>query len=98
MTVNELARHAAQEEMPLLTACMDMPESLNARARKAWRNSANWLMMSLTMMQVTMKLTELVQYVIDTVGAGNDITKTTMKTVPAWTEHSREFVSARSRG
>lgn len=53
----ELARHAAQEDMPLLTACMDMPESLNARARKSVEKFSE-LMMSLTMMQETMKLTE----------------------------------------
>ena len=73
-TVNELARHAAQEEMPLLTACMDMPESLNARARKSVEKFSE-LMMSLTMMQETMKLTELVQYVIDTVGLESQYTK-----------------------
>lgn len=44
---------------------MDMPESLNARARKSVEKFSE-LMMSLTMMQETMKLTELVQYVIDT--------------------------------
>ena len=74
-TVNELARHAAQEDMPLLTACMDMPESLNARARKSIEEKFSELMMSLTMMQETMKLTELVQYVIDTVGLESQYTK-----------------------
>ena len=65
--LRQLAKHAAQEEMPLLTACMDMPESISSRARKNVEKFSE-LMMNLTMMAETMKLTDLVQYVIDTVG------------------------------
>ena len=92
-TVNELARHAAQEEMPLLTACMDMPESLNARARKSVEKFSE-LMMSLTMMQETMKLTELVQYVIDTVGLESQYTKEENDENRSRVENIREFVGA----
>lgn len=92
-TVNELARHAAQEEMPLLTACMDMPESLNARARKSVEKFSE-LMMSLTMMQETMKLTELVQYVIDTVGLESQYTKEDNDENRSRVENIREFVGA----
>ena len=92
-TVNELARHAAQEEMPLLTACMDMSESLNARARKSVEKFSE-LMMSLTMMQETMKLTELVQYVIDTVGLESQYTKEDNDENRSRVENIREFVGA----
>ena len=92
-TVNELARHAAQEDMPLLTACMDMPESLNARARKSVEKFSE-LMMSLTMMQETMKLTELVQYVIDTVGLESQYTKEDNDENRSRVENIREFVGA----
>ena len=65
-TVTELANHAAKEGMPLLTACMDIPETVSSRSRKNVEKFSE-LIMSLTMMAETMKLTELVQYVIDTV-------------------------------
>ena len=66
-TVTELANHAAKEGMPLLTACMDIPDTVSSRSRKNVEKFSE-LIMSLTMMMDTMKLTELVQYVIDTVG------------------------------
>ena len=79
--------------MPLLTACMDMPESLNARARKSVEKFSE-LMMSLTMMQETMKLTELVQYVIDTAGLESQYTKEDNDENRSRVENIREFVGA----
>lgn len=92
-TVAELAKHAAQEEMPLLTACMDMPESISSRARKNVEKFSE-LMMNLTMMAETMKLTDLVQYVIDTVGLESQYAKEDSDEARSRVENIREFVGA----
>ncbi|MEE0300052.1 MAG: 3'-5' exonuclease, partial [Christensenellales bacterium] len=92
-TVAELAKHAAQEEMPLLTACMDMPASISSRARKNVEKFSE-LMMNLTMMAETMKLTDLVQYVIDTVGLESQYAKEDSDEARSRVENIREFVGA----
>ena len=92
-TVNELARYAAEQEMPLLTACMDIPESLNSRAKKSVEKFSE-LMMNLTMMAESMKLTELVQYVIDTTGLESQYTQEDSDEARSRVENIREFVGA----
>ena len=92
-TVNELANYAAEQEMPLLTACMDIPDTLNSRARKSVERFSE-LMMGLTMMAETMKLTELVQYVIDTTGLESQYTKEDSDEARSRVENIREFVGA----
>ncbi len=92
-TVTELARYAAEQEMPLLTACMDIPDSIGSRGRKSVEKFSE-LMMSLTMMAETMKLTELVQYVIDTVGLESQYTKEDTDENRSRVENIREFVGA----
>ncbi|MDO5298835.1 MAG: 3'-5' exonuclease [Clostridia bacterium] len=92
-TVTELARYAAQEGMPLLTACMDIPETIGSRGRRSVEKFSE-LMMSLTMMAETMKLTELVQYVIDTVGLESQYAKEDSDEARSRVENIREFVGA----
>ncbi len=92
-TVAELARYAQEEEMPLLTACMDIPETLSARARKSVEKFSE-LMMGLTMMAETMKLTEIVQYVIDTTGLESQYQKEDNDENRTRIENIREFVGA----
>ena len=92
-TVAELVRYAAEQEMPLLTACMDIPETINSRGRKSVEKFSE-LMMGLTMMAETMKLTELVQYVIDTAGLESQYTKEDNDENRSRVENIREFVGA----
>ena len=92
-TVTELARYAAEQEMPLLTACMDIPSTVGARGRRSVEQFSQ-LMMSLTMMAESMKLTELVQYVIDTTGLESQYTKEDNDENRARVENIREFVGA----
>ena len=92
-TVTELARYAAEQEMPLLTACMDIPQTIGARGRRSVEQFGA-LIMSLTMMAESMKLTELVQYVIDTTGLESQYTKEESDENRARVENIREFVGA----
>jgi len=92
-TVNELARYAAEQEMPLLTACMDIPDTLNSRARKSVEKFSE-LMMGLSVMVDTMKLTEFVQYVIDTTGLESQYAKEDSDEARSRVENIREFVGA----
>ncbi len=92
-TVTELARYAAEQEMPLLTACMDVPDTLGSRAKKSVEKVGE-LMMSLTMMAESMKLTELVQYVIDTTGLESQYAKEDSDEARSRVENIREFVGA----
>lgn len=92
-TVNELARYAAEQEMPLLTACMDIPETIGSRGRKSVEKFSE-LMMGLSMMAETMSLTELVQYVIDTAGLESQYTKEDNDENRTRVENIREFVGA----
>ncbi|MBR4040125.1 MAG: UvrD-helicase domain-containing protein [Clostridia bacterium] len=92
-TVTELARYAAEQEMPLLTACMDIPETIGSRGRKSVEKFSE-LMMGLSMMAETMTLTELVQYVIDTTGLESQYTKEDNDENRSRVENIREFVGA----
>ena len=92
-TVTELARYAAEQEMPLLTACMDVPDTLGSRAKKSVEKFGE-LMMSLTMMAESMKLTELVQYVIDATGLESQYAKEDSDEARSRVENIREFVGA----
>lgn len=92
-TVTELARCAAEEGVPLLTACMDIPPSISSRARKNLERFSE-LIMNLTMMTETMKLTELVQYVIDTTGLESQYAKEDSDENRSRIENIREFVGA----
>lgn len=92
-TVAELARHAAQEGMPLLTACMDVPDTISSRAKKNVEKFSE-MMLNLTMMAETMGLTELVQHVIDTTGLESQYAKEDSDEARSRVENIREFVGA----
>ena len=66
-TVRELMRHAAEQDIPLLTACMELPETLGSRAQKSVKKFAD-LILSLTLTQNSMPLTEYVHKIIDEAG------------------------------
>ena len=92
-TVTELARCAQEEGVPLLSVCMDIPESVGTRARKSVEKFSE-LMMSLTMMTESMKLTQLVQYVIDTTGLESQYAKEDNDEARSRVENIREFIGA----
>ena len=92
-TVTELAKYAADQEMPLLTACMDIPDTISSRGKKSVEKFSE-LIMGLTMMTETMTLTELVQYVIDTTGLESQYTKEDNDENRSRIENIREFVGA----
>jgi DNA helicase-2/ATP-dependent DNA helicase PcrA len=62
-TIQELVRYAAEHEMPLYSALVDVPESLSARPRKCVREFGD-LMNELVMARATMKLSEFVAHLI----------------------------------
>ena len=66
-TVEELARYAQEQGIPLLTACMDIPDTLGSRAKNAVDRFGK-LMLSLSMAQMTMSLSELVDKLIADTG------------------------------
>ena len=92
-TVAELERCAAQEGVPLLTVCMDVPDSLSSRARKSVEKFGE-LMLGLTMFSETMTLTEFVQYVVDTTGLESQYAKEDSDEARSRVENIREFVGA----
>ena len=66
-TVAEMMRYAQEQQMPLLSACMDLPESLSARQRSSVTKFAT-LMMELAISASSLPVGELVQQVIDRTG------------------------------
>lgn len=92
-TVNELARYAAQQEMPLLSACMDVPETVSSRARKNVEKFSE-LIMNLTVQAETMKLTELVEHVIEVTGLERQYATEDSDEARSRVENIREFVGA----
>lgn len=66
-TVAELAKHALQEEMPLFSALVDIPESLSARPRKCVSEFGD-LMNDLIVAKEEMGLLEFVTHLIEKTG------------------------------
>ena len=62
-TVDLLEEYAKEQGIPMLTACMDIPETLGSRARKAVEHFGQ-LMLSLSMAQLTLPLSQLVEKLI----------------------------------
>ncbi|MBR3747706.1 MAG: UvrD-helicase domain-containing protein, partial [Selenomonadaceae bacterium] len=62
-TVEELARYATEQGIPLLTACMDIPDTLGSRAKKAVESFGK-LMLSFSMALHTLTLSELTEKII----------------------------------
>ena len=66
-TVEELARYATEQGIPLLTACMDIPDTLGSRAKKAVESFGK-LMLSFSMALHTLTLSELTEKIIEDTG------------------------------
>ncbi len=66
-TVQELARHAAEQQMPLFSALTDMPESLSSRPRKCVSDFFN-LMSELLLAQATEPLDTWIDTLIEKTG------------------------------
>ncbi len=66
-TIQELVRYAAEKEIPLYSALVDVPESLSARPRKCVREFGE-LMNELALQYEDMKLTEFVTLLIEKTG------------------------------
>ena len=66
-TITELVRYAAEKDMPLYSALMDVPETLSARPRKCVSEFGD-LMNELVMAHEDMGVNDFVKYVIDRTG------------------------------
>ncbi len=66
-TIAELVRHAAEKEMPLYSALVDIPETLSARPRKCVHDFGE-LMNELVLSLEDMGVSEFVDYVIERTG------------------------------
>ncbi|HNW87484.1 MAG TPA: DNA helicase PcrA [Candidatus Limiplasma sp.] len=66
-TIQELVRYAAEKEMPLYSALIDLPESLSARPRKCVREFGD-LMNTLVLEREEMGLSAFVKHLIDKTG------------------------------
>ncbi|MBE5801142.1 MAG: DNA helicase PcrA [Clostridiales bacterium] len=66
-TIAELVRYAAEKEMPLYSALIDIPDTLSARPRKCVHEFGE-LMNELVLSQEDMGVSEFVEYVINRTG------------------------------
>lgn len=66
-TIAELVRYAAEQEMPLYSALVDVPETLSARPRKCVSEFGD-LMNELVMSREDMGVTEFVKFLIERTG------------------------------
>ena len=92
-TVQELAQHAADNEMPLYSALGFMPESLSARPRKCVSDFFA-LMTLLSAMKETMPLTEFVDELIERTGLRAQYEKEDTEEAQTRVENIREFQGA----
>lgn len=92
-TVAELIRQATEEDFSLFNAVLEPSESLSSRARKNVLEFGQ-LMLKLTALSDTMKLTEFVQFVIDETGLEKQYAKDDNDENRARIENIREFVGA----
>ena len=66
-TIQELVRYAAEKEMPLYSALIDLPDSLSARPRKCVREFGD-LMNALVLEHEEMGLSDFVKHLIEKTG------------------------------
>lgn len=66
-TIAELTRYAAEKDMPLYSALMDIPEALSARPRKCVSEFGE-LMNEMVLSRDDMSLSDFVKYVVDRSG------------------------------
>lgn len=92
-TIAELVRYAAEEEMPLYSALVDVPETLSARPRKCVSEFGD-LMNELVMSREDMGLVEFVTYLIARTGLKAQYEKDQSDEGKARIENIDEFMGA----
>ena len=92
-TIQELVRYAAEKEMPLYSALVDIPATLSARPRKCVSEFGD-LMNRLVLEQEDMKLSEFVKHLIDTTGLRAQYERDLSDEAKARIENIDEFLGA----
>ena len=92
-TVAELARHAMQEEMPLFSALVDIPETLSSRPRKCVAEFGD-LMNDLIVAREEMGLLEFVTHLIEKTGLRAQYAKDESDEGKTRVENIDEFLGA----
>lgn len=92
-TVAELAKHAEQEDMPLFSALVDIPESLSSRPRKCVSEFGD-LMNDLIVAKEEMGLLEFVTHLIEKTGLKAQYTRDESDEGKARIENIEEFLGA----
>lgn len=92
-TVAELAKHAMQEEMPLFSALVDIPETLSSRPRKCVAEFGD-LMNDLIVAREEMGLLEFVTHLIEKTGLRAQYTKDESDEGKTRVENIDEFLGA----
>ncbi len=92
-TVQELANHARENEMPLYSALTDMPESLSARPRKCVGDFF-MLMTMLVAMKESLPLSDFVKLLIEKTGLMEQYQKEDTDESRARVENIQEFMGA----
>ena len=92
-TIAELVRYAREEEMPLYSALIDVPEILSARPRKCVREFGE-LMNELVMAHEDLSLTDFVKLLIEKTGLRAQYERDLSDEAKARVENMDEFVGA----
>ena len=92
-TVQELMRHARENDMPLFSTLADIPETLSSRPRKCVSDFM-LLLTTLMAMKETMGLSEFVQHLIETTGLMAQYQKEDTDEGRARIENIQEFMGA----
>ena len=92
-TVSELVRHAAEKQMPLYSALVDIPDTLSARPRKCVFEFGE-LMNELVLSLEDMGVSEFVNYVIDRTGLKAQYERDQSEEGQGRVENINEFLGA----
>ncbi len=92
-TVQELVRHARDNEMPLFSALTDIPDSLSARPKKCV-SEFMLLMTTLMALKETLPLSEFVQRLVEATGLMSQYERENTDDAQARVENIQEFLGA----
>ena len=92
-TVAELSRYAAEKDMPLYSALVDIPESLSARPRKCVSDFGE-LMNELVLTREDMGVSEFVEHVLERTGLKDMYERDLSDEGKARMENVQEFLGA----
>lgn len=92
-TISELAEHAIQNEMPLFSALIDLPESLSSRPRKCVSDFAQIINEMMAQKEI-MQVSEFVKHVMEKSGLLEQYQKADNDESRARIENMMEFLSA----